>query len=265
MKVALGQFAVSREWQENADTCLALMAQAARAGADLLVLPEAILARDNTSPAYVVEAAQPEEGPFLRRLLTASEGSRLTIIFTQHVPAPGERAINTLFALHQGQIIARYEKLHLYDAFAVQESARVNAGQQIPPLITVAGMNVGLMTCYDIRFPEMARRLALDGADLLVLPAAWLRGPLKEKHWQMLTTTRALENTCYLVAVGECGPKNIGNSLVADPLGVVIASAAEAPALIFADIDAGRLHYAREVLPVLENRRFATPQLRSSS
>ena len=262
MKVALGQFAVSREWQENADTCLSLMAQAAQAGADLLVLPEAILARDNTAPTYVVEAAQPEEGPFLQRLLAASENNRLTTIFTQHVPAAGERAINTLFALQQGRIIARYEKLHLYDAFAVQESARVNAGHQVPPLITVAGLQVGLMTCYDIRFPEMARRLALDGADVLVLPSAWLRGPQKERHWELLTTTRALENTCYLVAVGECGPKNIGNSLVADPLGVVIAHAADTPALIFADLDAARLRYAREALPVLENRRFATPQLK---
>ena len=261
MKVALGQFAVSREWQENAETCQRLMHQAAQQGAELLVLPEAILARDNTQPGFVIDTAQPIDGPFLTALLTASSKYSLTTVFTMHIPAPGQRAVNTLLALRQGEIIARYEKLHLYDAFAVQESARVNAGDQIPPLIEVAGFKVGLMTCYDVRFPELARALALQGAEVLLLPSAWLRGPLKEQHWQMLTTTRALENTCYMLAVGECGPKNIGHSLVADPLGVVIASAAEAPALIFAELEKTRLAYAREVLPVLENRRFATPQL----
>jgi len=126
----------------------------------------------------------------------------------------------------------------------------------------VAGMKVGLMTCYDVRFPELARRLVLDGADVLVLPAAWVKGPLKEMHWELLTTARALENTCYMVAVGECGPRNIGNSLVIDPLGVAIAKAPESAALVFADLDPQRIAYARSVLPVLENRCFARPELK---
>jgi len=127
--------------------------------------------------------------------------------------------------------------------------------------VEVDGMKVGLMTCYDIRFPELARRLVLDGADLLVLPAAWVKGPLKEMHWEVLVTARALENTCYVVAVGECGPRNIGNSLVVDPLGVAIARAAEGPALVFADLDPQRIQDVRRALPVLANRRFARPEL----
>lgn len=97
---------------------------------------------------------------------------------------------------------------------------------------------------------------------MLVLPAAWVKGPLKEMHWEVLVTARALENTSYIVAVGECGERNIGNSMVVDPLGVAIARAAEAPALVFADIDRERLAYARKALPVLENRCFGVPQLR---
>lgn len=125
-------------------------------------------------------------------------------------------------------------------------------------------MKVGLMTCYDVRFPELARRLAIEGAEVLVLPSAWLRGPLKEMHWEVLVTARALENTCYLVAVGECGPRNIGNSMVVDPLGVAVVKAAEAPTLLYAELDAARIAYARSVLPVLENRRFARPELKES-
>ncbi|MDR3413879.1 MAG: deaminated glutathione amidase [Formivibrio sp.] len=262
MKVALGQFAVSREWQENLKTCLDLMVQAEGKGADLLVLPEGILARDIADPDLVRRAAQPLDGPFVNQLLEVSQGSALTTMMTIHVPANKEGKVwNILIAIRDGAIIAQYRKLHLYDAFSMKESTNVVPGDAVPPLVEVAGMQVGLMTCYDVRFPEQARRLALDGADVLVLPAAWVKGPLKEMHWDVLVTARALENTCYMVAVGECGERNIGNSKVVDPLGVTIAAAAEAPALVFAELDPARIAHARAVLPVLENRCFDKPVL----
>lgn len=262
MKVAMGQFAVSREWRDNAETCITLMTQAASQQADLLVLPEGVLARDIADPDLVLKAAQPLDGPFLGLILAASRENNMTTMMSVHVPTADGRALNVLIAIRAGEIIAQYDKLHLYDAFAMQESKNVTAGNLVPPLVEVNGMKVGLMTCYDVRFPELARRLVLDGAEVLVLPAAWVKGPLKEMHWEVLVTARALENTCYLVAVGECGPRNIGNSLVVDPLGVAIAKAAEGPALVFAELDPARISYARSVLPVLENRRFARPELK---
>ncbi|KQN54287.1 deaminated glutathione amidase [Erwinia sp. E602] len=265
MKVALGQFAVSREWQENAATCGELMAQAQRQGARLLVLPEAVLARDITDPQLVIRAAQPLDGPFLSQLLAASRGDDLTTVMTLHVPAGEGRALNVLVAIRRGEIVARYDKLHLYDAFAVQESLNVDAGNVVPPLLEVDGMKIGLMTCYDLRFPELARRLALDGAEVLVLPAAWVKGPHKERHWEVLAVARALENTCYLLAVGECGPKNIGSSLVVDPLGVITARAGEAPILLLAEVDPERIRSVRRELPVLTNRRFVRPELRQKA
>lgn len=263
MKVALGQFAVAKEWQANAETCLSLMATSQQAGVDLLVLPEGILARDIADPDLVLKAAQPLDGPFVSQLLAASAGNQMTTMMSVHTPAPGGRAWNVLISIRDGEIISEYRKLHLYDAFSSQESKNVTAGKEVPPLVEVAGFKVGLMTCYDVRFPELARRLVLDGAEVLVLPAAWVKGPLKEMHWEVLVTARALENTTYMVAVGECGERNIGNSMVVDPLGVAIARAAEAPALVFAQLDKDRLVHARKVLPVLENRCFDTPQLRS--
>ncbi len=263
IKVALGQFAVARDWQTNAETCLALMARAHEASVDLLVLPEGILARDIADPDLVLKAAQPLDGPFVTQLLAASKGQALTVMMSVHTPASEGRVWNVLIAIRDGKILAEYRKLHLYDAFSMQESKNVTPGNEIPPLVDVAGFKVGLMTCYDIRFPELARRLVLDGAEVLVLPAAWVKGPLKEAHWEVLVTARALENTTYVVAVGECGERNIGNSMVVDPLGVAIARAAEAPALVFAELDKTRLRHARQVLPVLENRCFGTPQLRS--
>ncbi|MFT3720114.1 deaminated glutathione amidase [Pseudorhodoferax sp.] len=265
LKVALGQFAVQREWQKNSEICLDLMAKARDGGAHLLVLPEGILARDIADPDLVRRAAQPMDGPFMAQLLQASLGSDLTVMMCIHVPASDHKVWNVLVALRNGKVLAQYRKLHLYDAFSMKESTNVVPGDEVPPLVDVAGMKVGLMTCYDLRFPELARCLAVDGADVLVLPAAWVKGPLKEAHWEVLLAARALDNTCYVVATGECGERNIGQSMVVDPLGVAIARAAEAPALVFADIDPARIAHARRSLPVLENRRFARPELRRSA
>lgn len=261
MKAALGQFAVSREWQENLETSVRLMGEAEAAGADLLLLPEGILARDITDPDIVLKTAQPLDGPFMQGVLEASRGSALTTLFCIHVPNGKGRVFNVHVAIRDGAIVAAYRKLHLYDAFSALESTNVEPGSEVPPLLEIAGLKCGLMTCYDVRFPELARRLALDGADVLLLPAAWVRGLGKEAHWDVLVTARALENTCYVVATGECGPRNIGASMVVDPLGVAIARAGEAPALIYADIDPARIAAARAALPVLANRRFAGPEL----
>ena len=261
MIVAVGQFAVTADWHENARLCVELMAQSARQGAALLVLPEALLARDDNDPDLSVKSAQPLDGGFLTLLLAESKSNRLTTILTVHVPTIQGRAENTLVVLREGKIIAHYAKLHLYDAFNVQESRLVDPGNQGPPLIEIDGIRFGLMTCYDLRFPEMALSLAIAGADALVLPAAWVKGPLKEHHWATLLTARALDTTCYVVASGECGNKNIGQSRVVDPLGVTIAAAGESPALLMAEIDRARIALARRQLPVLRNRRFAPPQL----
>ncbi|RQR43467.1 deaminated glutathione amidase [Burkholderia sp. Bp9131] len=261
MKVALGQFAVSREWEENAETCLDLMQRAMEGRSDLLLLPEGILARDIADPDLVRRAAQQIDGPFVSKLLERSRGSNMTTMMSIHTPQESGRVWNVLIVVRDGKVVEQYRKLHLYDAFNGNESTNVEAGAQVPALVEVAGIKVGLMTCYDVRFPELAKRLAKDGAELLVLPAAWHKGPLKEMHWEVLVKARALDNTVYVAACGECGERNIGNSMVVDPLGMPIARAAEAPALLFAELDRERLAHARKVLPVLANGRFAAPVL----
>ncbi len=261
MKIALGQFAVSPIWTTNAEICRDLMHRAEGGGASLLLLPEGILARDITDPDIVRKSAQSLDGPFMQELLAASRGTQLTTVTCIHVPAPNGRVFNTQVAIRDGEIVATYRKLHLYDAFAAQELINVEPGDKIPALLEIGGLKFGMMTCYDLRFPEMARRLAVDGADVLLLPAAWVKGPAKEAHWEILVTARALENTCYVIATGECGERNIGASMVVDPLGVAVAKAGEAPALVFSEIEPDRIAHARAVLPVLQNRRFMRPEL----
>lgn len=261
MKIALGQIDVAPHWEKNAETCVGLVEQARAGGAEMLVLPEGILARDIADPQLVLRSAQTLDGPFMQRMLAASAGNDLTIVFTIHVPRPSGKVRNVLVVLRDGKLLVAYEKLHLYDAFSMRESDMVEPGDALPPLVEVGGLKFGLMTCYDLRFPELARRLAVDGADVILVPSAWVRGPGKEAHWEVLSIARALENTCYLIAVGECGARNIGASMVVDPLGVAVARAGSAPCLLFADLDPARIAHAREVLPVLANRRFARPEL----
>ncbi|MFG6654378.1 deaminated glutathione amidase [Scandinavium sp. M-37] len=261
MRVAAGQFAVTPDWPTNARTCVLLMQQAAEQQTSLLVLPEALLARDDNDPDMSVKSAQELDGGFLTLLRDESRRNAMTTVLTVHVPTREGRAANTLVALRGGEIIAQYQKLHLYDAFSIQESKRVDAGTVLPPLIEVDGMKVGLMTCYDLRFPEMALAQALQGAEVLVLPTAWVRGPLKEHHWATLLAARSLDTTCYIVAAGECGNKNIGQSRIVDPLGVTLAGAGCSQQLIYADVSRAILQQIRAQLPVLNNRRFAPPQI----
>lgn len=261
MRVAAGQFIVTPEWQENAQSCVRLMQSATEQGASLLVLPEALLARSDSDPDLSVKSAQALDGGFIQRLKAQSRLDAMTTIFTIHTPSIEGRAMNTLVALRGGEVIAYYHKLHLYDAFSIQESKRVDAGDSLPPLIEVEGFWVGLMTCYDLRFPDLALALALQGAEILALPAAWVRGPLKEHHWSTLLAARALDTTCYIVASGECGLRNIGQSQIIDPLGITLAGATQQPQLIISEIQREYLATVRQQLPVLQNRRFALPQL----
>jgi predicted amidohydrolase len=260
LKVAVGQFVATGDWRENLETCADLVRKAEAESARLLVLPEGVLARFVEDRDRIREVAQPLDGPFVTGLAQVTEGLGVTVVVGIHERGdagdPDGKPFNTLVVLRGGSVVATYRKLHLYDAFSMRESDNVTAADSVPGLVDVDGFKVGLMTCYDVRFPELARLLALAGADVFVLPAAWVKGPLKEHHWRTLVTARALDNTVYVGASGESGPRNIGQSLVVDPLGVTIAQAAEEPALITTVLTARRLAEARDRLPVLANRRF---------
>jgi predicted amidohydrolase len=249
-------FAASSQWQDNLGVVTGLIEQAEAGGADLLVLPEGVLARFTDDLSRITTAAQPLDGPFVTGLLGTTRERHVTVVAGLHETGPGGKVFNTLVAARGGELVTVYRKLHLYDAFRVRESDFVTPGDQPPPVFACAGHQIGLLTCYDVRFPETARVLADQGAEVLALPAAWVRGPLKEHHWESMVTARALENTCYVAASGECGPRNIGGSLVVDPLGVAVTKLGEGAGTVWAHVDPERLQHARSHLPVLANRRF---------
>lgn len=218
MLVAAGQFAVTSVWEKNVEICASLMAQAAENEVSLFVLPEALLARDDHDADLSVKSAQLLEGEFLGRLRRESKRNMMTTILTIHVPSTPGRAWNMLVALQAGNIVARYAKLHLYDAFAIQESRHVDAGNEIAPLLEVEGMKVGLMTCYDLRFPELALAQALQGAEILVLPAA--SGSWAAQRASLVNVACRSCAGYHLLYGGGGGVrnKNIGQSRIIDPL-----------------------------------------------
>lgn len=196
-------------------------------------------------------------------LLAATKGKRVTVVCTVQAKIPGvERYANDLLVVKDGELKLVYQKLHLYDAFSAKESDNAVPGDEVPALVEVGPFKCGFITCYDARFPEITRALALAGANLLVVSAAWVKGPLKEMHWDLSLRARALENTCFVAGVSECGPVNIGSSKLVDPFGVVVAQCGTTDELLVTDIDPARVEKCRKALPVLENRRFAAPRLR---
>ena len=262
--VAVAQFAPGTDKAANLATITRLAERAASRGASIVVFPEYSSYFSDPFGDGFLENAEPRGGAFVTAL--GSLAARLGI----HVVAgmiettqEGERFSNAVVAVSPaGELVASYRKLHLYDAFGSRESDFVEPGAiEAPETFTVGPFTVGLQTCYDIRFPEVSRRLVDAGADLVLVPAEWVRGVLKEHHWRTLVTARALENTIYVAAADHTPPIGVGASLVVDPMGVTIASLAENEDVAVAWIDRGRVDEVRRVNPALALRRFGTRQL----
>jgi len=238
----------------------ARLGQLVPSDSDLVVLPEAF-ARDFGEAGSDVSAyAEALDGPFATELATVAAEHNTTVVAGMfETSADPARPYNTL--LVRGGATASYRKIHLYDSFGYRESDALHPGQLAPVVVPVGGFAVGLMTCYDLRFPELARALVDHGAEVLVVPAAWVAGPRKVEHWRTLARARAIENTVYVVAAGQPGPRYTGHSLVVDPLGDVLAEAAEDPAVLRATLDRTMLEEARRTNPSLANRRLPSSSL----
>ena len=261
MRIALCQIPVSSRPSVNADRVRLAMHEAAGGGADLAVFPEATPVRFGSD---LRAAAEPLDGPFGSGLAAAAKETGVALVAGVFEPAPDGRVYNTAVVYDgAGELVASYRKLHLFDAFGHCESEEVAPGS-VPVLVTLAGVRTGLEICYDVRFGELSRALAVAGADLLLLPAAWAAGPLKEEHWMTLVRARAIENTVWVAATCQ-GPDpdepptkaatGIGRSILVDPLGVVRMDLGPGPAVAVGEVDVDLVRTVRDTVPSLYNRR----------
>ena len=262
MRVAVGQMGATDDKAANLRAIGALAAEAADRGARMLVLPEGAMVhfRDRAHP--LVGEAEPLDGPFVGALRELAAHRGLTLVCGLFEPCDASRVYNTVVVVDpEGGLVGHYRKIHLYDAFGYRESDRIRAGDGAVVTFDLGGITFGVMTCYGLRFPELARRLVDGGAEAIVLPAGWVHGLLKEEHWEVLLRARAIENTVYVLAADQVGDVYVGSSMVVDPLGVVKTRAGEEPELLLCELSADRIRQVRETVPTLRHRRFeVTPK-----
>lgn len=256
--VGVAQFAPTADADANVELIGQLVATASARSARVVVFPEYSSYFIDPFDESLAAHAQEVDGPFTQALTRlAKEHGVVIVAGLLERAGDGRRVRNTVVAVAASGVVAQYRKLHLYDAFGQRESDWVEPGELGPPeTFEVDGLRFGLMTCYDLRFPEVGRLLVDAGADVFLVPAEWVRGPLKEQHWQTLLHARAIENTVFVAAADHPPPLGVGNSMIVDPQGVRLAAVGTATAVAVAHVDPDDVARVRRVNPALALRRL---------
>ena len=264
MRAAAVQLTATADRDRNLDTADRLTREAAARGAELVLLPEkwSVYGR----PDDIVAGAEPLDGPALTWARGAARELGIDLVagsIAEHVEG-AERGANTSVHIGpDGEDRAVYRKVHMFDVEVggrVYRESEIEApGEELVVTETADGVEVGLSICYDLRFPELYRILAVRGARVLTVPAAFTLTTTRE-HWEVLLRARAIEDQCYVIAanqVGEPAPgiQTGGRSMIVDPWGLVLAQAPDAECVVVADLDLDRLADVRAKIPSLANRR----------
>ncbi len=271
LRAACVQVNSSADKEENIETTGQLIAQAAAGGADVVLLPEKWNAR-GTAEVTFANAERLASGRTVEAMRAWARQHRITLVggSISELREGKDKPSNTsLVFAPDGEITALYRKIHLFDVDvdgqAHRESDSAEPGDE-PVLCEIQGWQVGLTICYDLRFPELYRLLAVKGAELLTVPAAFTSYTGKD-HWELLLRARAVENQCYVLAADEWGSRgsdggsSYGRSMIVDPWGLVVAQAGDEDCVIWADLDRSRLSEIRTNLPSLRNRQPQTYEL----
>jgi predicted amidohydrolase len=251
MRVALVQAAASNDPAVN----LATLRETAVPEADLVVWPE-VMQRDLGRPDEELRPdAEPLDGKFVQELVARAgeHGGTWIAGMLERAEDPDRPPYNTLVVVDGGGLRASYRKIHLYDSFGYKESGRIQAATT-PVAVEVGGFRLALMTCYDLRFPELARAHSKAGADVFVCPSAWVVGPRKVRHWRALLAARAIENVAYVAAAAQSKPRYCGHSAVVDPRGDVLVEAGDDAEVVVAEVRRDLIEEARRENPSLLNR-----------
>jgi len=267
LRLAAVQMCSSRDSEQNLARAIGRIREAAEAGADVVALPENFVLMGTDRER--AQAAQDFEGDVFRALRSAAREHAVILLagscLTRALDSGEDpRPHNTSVLLDRGgNTAAVYHKIHLFDVrpgdgSEYRESQHIRPGERAVTA-TLEGVTFGLSVCYDLRFPELYRALALRGARITFVPSAftWMTG---KDHWLPLLQARAIENQMYLVAPGQFGEhddgrRTHGRSAIVDPWGTVLAQAPDRECVIHAEYDAGFLEEVRARVPVFDHRR----------
>jgi predicted amidohydrolase len=263
MRAAAVQLHSTPDRDRNLAAADRLTRDAAAAGAELVVLPEKWPALG--TPEQTIAAAEPFEGPVAQWAKAIARELGIDLVAGSFSERTGEaRGANT--SLHigpDGELKASYRKIHMFDVEVggrvYKESEHEAPGDEIVLSQTAGGTNLGLTICYDVRFPELYRILAVRGAEIVTVPAAFTFATTRD-HWEVLLRARAIEGQAFVVAanqIGEHAPgiRSGGRSMIVDPWGVVLATAPDIETFVVAELDLDRQAEIRRTLPSLANRR----------
>jgi predicted amidohydrolase len=266
LRVAAVQMSSSDDLSKNLEDAELLVARASSQGAELIALPEmfAFMRREGAP----FPCAQGLDGEIVERLSSLSRRHAVWLLggsFPERIEGEG-RVYNTSVLLSpSGEVAARYRKLHLFDVDlgesggAFRESDAIAPGEDVVVVETPFG-GLGLSICYDLRFPELYRRMVEQGALWVTVPSAFAPGTGKD-HWEVLLRARAIENQVFMIAPAQCGRhtadrSSYGRSMIVDPWGLVLARGGDRPCVIVADCDLADQARIRRSIPSLQNRRL---------
>ena len=264
MRAAAVQLTSTPDRDRNLATADRLTREAAAAGAELVVLPEkwSVLG----APEDIVAGAEPFDGPALQWASATARELGIDLVagsIAERVPG-AERGANT--SVHygpDGEEKAVYRKVHMFDVevggTTYRESENEAPGDELVVSETAQGVELGMSICYDLRFPELYRILAVRGARILVVPAAFTLATTRE-HWEILLRARAIEDQAFVVAANQVGEhakgyRSGGRSMIVDAWGLVLAQAPDKETFAIADLDLERQAEIRRTMPALANRR----------
>jgi nitrilase len=264
MKIAALQTVSSSDVSRNLDAAARLIGQAAHKGAKLATLPEYFCLMGRRDEDKLAVAEMPGQGPIQAFLAAQARAHGLWLIggtLPLQATSPGRVRNACCVYAPDGTLAARYDKIHLFRYDNGRESydeARVLEAGAEPVTLQAGPLRVGLSVCYDLRFPELYRRLCTPPCDLLSVPAAFTY-TTGRAHWELLLRARAVENQCYVIAaaqggVHENGRRTWGHSMIVDPWGDVLGVLPEGEGIVMAELDADRLAAVRQQLPALSHR-----------
>lgn len=274
VKVSIVQMKSSMDKEENLQYSLEQIKESAKNSAKIICFPEFQMSFSPSSQSSeeLFSLSESIRGNFVSQLKKSARDNNIFIVGSIYERANSKqtkkiqsqrnfdkdsyRVFDTVVLINnKGRLVSQYRKLHLYDALGFRESNKLLAGNKLfSPVASPLG-KIGTLVCYDLRFPELSRMLALKGSGILIAPSGWVQGTMKEDHWVIMCKARAIENGVYLIAPNQIGNIFCGRSLIVDPFGIVVTDMGNKEGFDIVDLDLDRIDVVRKTLPLLKNRR----------
>ena len=259
MQAAIVQFKASTNKEKNLKKIISYISKAASKNATLCAFPEFMMFYTDSSQTskQLANLSETIKGNFVTTIAKTAKENHIQVVGSFYEKSrKKDRVYDTSFVINEsGKVTSTYRKIHLYDALGFRESDKMISGSYIAKPVKTSLGKIGMMICYDLRFPEMSRSLAVSGAEILVAPSAWVKGNMKEEHWITINKTRAIENGCYVIAPDQVGNIYCGRSIVVDPYGKILLDMKKKQGIGFTNIDLNKVKQTRKILPLLKNRR----------